>query len=94
MATYVVGTRKTRLNETFLLSNQISKLRSGQEGLIFFVKAARITYAEDRAQMNRELNYLFNAKCKLDIWRGRSVTAARCGHGFHNRSSLTPASDV
>ena len=33
---------------------------------------------------------------KLDFWRGRSDTAAPCGHGFHNHhvSTLTLASDV
>ena len=44
--------------------------------------------------MNRELNLFSMGNGKLDFWRGRSDTAALCGHGFHNRSSLTPASDV
>ena len=91
MATYVVGTQKTRLNEVSILF--FSKtLRSGQVSLIYFAQAVRKIYAEDRAQMNRELNYLFYGK--WNVWRGGSDTAARCGHGFHNRSSLTRESDV
>ena len=74
MATYVVGTQKTRLNETLLLCTQLSflcrsaffsKLRSGQISLIYYAQAVRIIYAEDRAQMNRDLNYLFYVKWKI-----------------------------
>ena len=58
MATYVVGTQKARLNETFLLSTQSIKakgqhiffktLRPGQVSFIYLAPAVRITYAEDR----------------------------------------------
>ena len=100
MATYVVGTQKTRLNETFLLSAHVGQhfspktMLSGQVSLIYFAQAVRIINAEDRAQMNRELSYLFYGKWKIGFLARQSDTAARCGHGFHNRSSLNRVSDV
>ena len=100
MATYVVGTQKTRLNETFLLSAHVCQhfpqktMPSGQISLIYFALAVRIINAENKAQMNRELNYLFYGKWKIGFLARQTDTAARCGHGFHKRSYLTPASDV
>ena len=100
MATYVVGTQKTRLNETFLLSAHVGQhffpktMLSGQVSLIFFAQAVRIINAEDRVQMNRELNYLVYGKWKIGFLARQSDTAARCGHGFHYQSSLTRVSDV
>ena len=70
MVTYIMGTQKNHLNETFLLSTKNGSV--GQHffqnsafrtiGLIYFAQAVRIFYAEDRAQMNRELNSLFYGK--------------------------------
>ena len=77
MATYIVGTQKTRLNEVSIL---FSKLRSGQVSLIYFAQAVRIIYAEDRAQMNREFNYLFNSKWNIGF------LARRVGNGSTMRS--------
>ena len=37
----------------------------------------------------RELNYLFYGKWKIGFLARQSDTAARCGDGFHKRSSLT-----
>ena len=93
MATYVVGTQKTRLNETFLLSAHVYQ-HFPQVSLIYFAQAERIINAEDKAQKNKELNYLFYGKWKIGFLARQSDTAARCGQGFHKRSYLTPASDV
>ena len=88
MTMYVLGTLKTRLNGTFLLSTQsrsaffFKTLRSGQVSLIYFAQAVWIIYAEDRAQMNSELNYLFFGKWKIGF------LARQIGHGSKMRSLL------
>ena len=90
MATYIVVTQKTRLNETCehpkyngsVGQHFFSKLRSGQVRLIYFAQAVRIIYAEDRAQMNRKFNYLFNSKWKIGF------LARRVGNGSTMRSWL------
>ena len=89
MATYVVGTQKTRLNETFLLSAHVGQhffpktMLSRQVGLIYFAQAVRIMNSENRAQMNRELNYLFYGKWKIRF------SGAAVGNGSTVRSLLS-----
>ena len=60
-------------------------LRSGQVNLTYFAQAVRMIYAEDRAQMNRELIYLFYGRWKIGF------LARQFGHG----STMRPChSDV
>ena len=58
-------------------------LRSGQVSLIYLAQAVRIIYAEDRAQMNRELNHLLYGKRKIGF------LARQIGHGSTMRSRLS-----
>ena len=92
MATYAVGTQKNPSQKDVSFEHQkyngfvgqhfFKTLRSGQVSLIYFAQAVRIIYAEDRSQLNRELNYLFFGKWKIGFLVRQSDTAARCGCCF------------